>query len=95
MAIQRAHTDPKTGEVSTAAHTIVANPVMNPATKQVRLTVTTYASKAAYDAGREPVAVNVRTFPRARYDALRTLLLNQIEPLLIAGFFPDGTRVAD
>ena len=95
MALQRPYTDAKTGEVSDAAHTIVANPAMNERTKQVVIMVTTYASKAAYDAGLAPVRVDVRTFNRARYDALRALFLDAVEPALINQFFAGATRVPD
>lgn len=95
MAIQNSYTDPDSGEVSPLAHYVVDNPELNPRSRQVVLRVGVYASKEAYDGGKLPLKLYTRTFPMAQYTALRTLLLNQIEPALISTFWPTGVRVPD
>lgn len=95
MAIQNTYTDPDSGEISPLAHHVVSNPELNPRSRQVILRVSVYASKEAYDAEKAPLRVYERTFPMAQYNALRTLLLNQVEPALIAAFWPTGIRVPD
>jgi hypothetical protein len=63
-------------------------------TRQVILKASVYASKADYDAGKQPIRVYNRTLETG-YAALRTALLNLIEPAAITRWFPSGTRVPD
>lgn len=95
MAITRAFTDPQTGEVSPAAHWVADDPVLRAATQQVALRVRVYASKADFDAGKQPVRVFNRVFQAAQYAALRNVILNAVEPALISSFLPGGVRVPD
>lgn len=95
MAIQAPFTDPDTGETSPNAHMIVHNPLLDERTKQITLRLTVYTSKAEYDAGKKPIHRYQRVFPNAQYNALRTIILNAVEPQLIANHFPGGSRVAD
>jgi hypothetical protein len=95
MAIRASFTDPDTGETSDEAHMIVHNPLLDERTKQITLRLTVYASKADYDAGKRPIHRYERVFPNAQYNALRTIIMNAVEPQLISNFFPGGTRVAD
>lgn len=95
MAIQTPYTNNDTGEVSPDAHVIVHNPNMDERTKQIILRVTIYATKADYDSGKQPIREHSRTFPLAQYNALRTIILNAVEPQLISTYFPGGSRVAD
>lgn len=95
MAIRTAYTNNETGEVSPDAHAIVHNPNMDERTRQIMLRVTVYASKADYDSGKAPVREHSRTFPLAQYNALRTIILDVVEPRLITTYFPGGSRVAD
>lgn len=95
MAIRISYTDPQTGEVSPEAHLIVHNPVLRPETRQVVVRASVYASKADYDAGKEPIRELNRTLGATQYANLRTENLNYLEPRMITQFFPTGTRVAD
>ena len=63
-------------------------------TRQIVLRGRVYASKADYDAGKAPIKVHERTL-EAGYNALRTAILNLIEPAAITRWFPGGTRVPD
>lgn len=94
MAIRAAFTKPKTGGAHPNAHIVVHDPILRSETRQVVLRVSVYASKADYDAGKEPEQALERVLP-VGYAALRTACLDLIEPALITRFFPGGTRVPD
>ena len=95
MAIQFSYTDPESGEVSPQAHLIVHNPLAREETRQVVLRATLYASKADYDAGKQPIREYERVLGQAVYATVRSGLLNLLEPALVANFFPGGARVPD
>lgn len=99
MAIRFTYTDDRTGAVVANAHLIVADPVFDAERQTVTIRATVYASKAAYDAKKEPLFRGLeKTFPAADYLSLRGTNLNAVETALLARFptlLVGGARVAD
>ena len=89
------YVDRETGETHSLEHYVLQPPLFRAETLQVTLRWLIYASKADYDAGKDPSGSVVRVFETAVYADLMTRLKNVIEPAAIQRFLPAGTRVAD
>lgn len=95
MAIRSSHTRIKTGATFPTAHHVLQPPVFQPDARQVTLKVLIYASKADYDAGKDPVGEFTRQFEQAVFNALMQDIRDRVEPAMIQRFFPSGVRVPD